>query len=125
MGRSRAAAPHGILRSMSFMDDALRDGMAMLDTRGVRDKIASLRAANPDPSRTCPCIQMCNDATKTNELPQLSHIQNPDAPVDHYAELRYCLTCGRGWLIETSGDSHYSYSCSGAGIDLLTGRRVG
>jgi len=49
------------------------------------------------------------DPGGNGDLEQLSRVDHADAPVECWAEVDRCRVCGRVWVIEAYGDSHYSY----------------
>jgi hypothetical protein len=67
-------------------------------------------------TRLVPLRCMCNTGAETPDqhgtIVTLAAGQNPDAPIDDRTTIGYCSVCGRGWMFNECGDSHYSYRYS-------------
>lgn len=60
----------------------------------------------------CMCHTGAFELSHHGSLDILASKSDPRAPVEVQATVARCTVCGQGWLFESSGDSHYSFTYS-------------
>jgi hypothetical protein len=75
----------------------------------VAEVTARLAAAGgKTPAPACKCHAFFRSPDEHGQLRELRRVDR-DGPMEYYTSFCRCEVCGRGWSIETMGDSHHGY----------------